>query len=359
MEETSRGPLPIRHSFFHEKGIFHISWMTGALIFLVLSGLAIWLFQFSVTTQVSVLLHTALGIALFIPFTLWQLSHWWASRKAPRSFRKFSAYAGAWTMIVATASGFVLTWQAFFGFFISHFWDRVHLWSGIAAIPFLAYHLYPKARKAVAEGASENGGKKPANGQAGLPLPDFRPGRRHLWAMASATAGLLIVATGVLAGIYSAYAPDFSHYKLPDDYKMPYGPNPFAPSMAMTARGGPVAPELLAGSKSCGKAGCHLCEEAKNEIEALRGEREFRLTEIDVSLDPVLHRDLARRGKRVGHILIGIHPQAREGDVSAVRDCRLGDLFTARLCSTPNLIFIRQDQPLHGHAPRGLPHAPS
>ena len=257
MEETSRGPLPIRHSFLHEKGIFHISWMTGALIFLVLSGLAIWLFQFSVTTQVSVLLHTALGIALFIPFTLWQLSHWWASRKAPRSFRKFSAYAGAWTMIVATASGFVLTWQAFFGFFISHFWDRVHLWSGIAAIPFLAYHLYPKARKAVAEGASENGGKKPANGQAGLPLPDFRPGRRHLWAMASATAGLLIVATGVLAGIYSAYAPDFSHYKLPDDYKMPYGPNPFAPSMAMTARGGPVAPELLAGSKSCGKAGCH------------------------------------------------------------------------------------------------------
>ena len=81
MEETSRGPLPIRHSFLHEKGIFHISWMTGALIFLVLSGLAIWLFQFSVTTQVSVLLHTALGIALFIPFTLWQLSHWWASRK--------------------------------------------------------------------------------------------------------------------------------------------------------------------------------------------------------------------------------------------------------------------------------------
>ena len=45
-----------------------------------------------------------------------------------------------------------------------------------------------------------------------------------------------------------------------------------------------------------GKAGCHLCEEARNEIEAVRRERSFDLTEVDVSLDPALHR---RYGERI------------------------------------------------------------
>jgi glutaredoxin len=45
-----------------------------------------------------------------------------------------------------------------------------------------------------------------------------------------------------------------------------------------------------------GKAGCHLCEDARKEIEALRTERNFNLKEVDVSLDPVLHR---RYGERI------------------------------------------------------------
>jgi glutaredoxin len=45
-----------------------------------------------------------------------------------------------------------------------------------------------------------------------------------------------------------------------------------------------------------GKAGCHLCEDARDEIEAVRRERQFDLTEVDVSLDPVLHR---RYGERI------------------------------------------------------------
>jgi hypothetical protein len=45
-----------------------------------------------------------------------------------------------------------------------------------------------------------------------------------------------------------------------------------------------------------GKAGCHLCEEARAEIESVRRRRPFALTEVDVSLDPVLH---ARYGERI------------------------------------------------------------
>ena len=45
-----------------------------------------------------------------------------------------------------------------------------------------------------------------------------------------------------------------------------------------------------------GKAGCHLCEEARAVVEAVRAERPFALEEVDVSLDPVLNR---RYGERI------------------------------------------------------------
>jgi hypothetical protein len=51
-----------------------------------------------------------------------------------------------------------------------------------------------------------------------------------------------------------------------------------------------------------GKAGCHLCDEARAEIDAVRERRPFDLTEVDVSLDPVLH---ARYGDRIPVVLVG------------------------------------------------------
>jgi Cytochrome c554 and c-prime len=254
MEQSSHGPLPIRHSFIHERGFLRFNWISGTLIFLALTGLAIWLLPFSVPIQVSVLMHTVLGLLIVIPLTLWQLSHWLASRKTKRSFRKICAYTGFWTMAVVAASGLVLTWQAVFGLYISHLWDQLHLWSGIAALPFLGYHVWPHARKA---GENLQSGLNGLGADNQLPLPDFRPGRRHMWAVSGLAAVALVAVVGVITGIYRAYAPDFSSYKLPADYKMPYGKDPFAPSMAKTVHGGPVAPQLLAGSKSCGAAGCH------------------------------------------------------------------------------------------------------
>lgn len=51
-----------------------------------------------------------------------------------------------------------------------------------------------------------------------------------------------------------------------------------------------------------GKAGCHLCDDARAEIEAVRARRGFRLREVDVSLDPVLH---ARYGERIPVVVVG------------------------------------------------------
>jgi glutaredoxin len=44
-----------------------------------------------------------------------------------------------------------------------------------------------------------------------------------------------------------------------------------------------------------GKAGCHLCEEAREAIEAVRAERQFELREVDIALDPGLHRRFGER----------------------------------------------------------------
>ncbi len=39
-----------------------------------------------------------------------------------------------------------------------------------------------------------------------------------------------------------------------------------------------------------GKPGCHLCEDARAAVQAVAAGRRFDLEEVDVSLDPALHR---------------------------------------------------------------------
>ena len=45
-----------------------------------------------------------------------------------------------------------------------------------------------------------------------------------------------------------------------------------------------------------GKPGCHLCETARAVVERVRSDHEFELEEVDVTLDPLLHR---RYGERI------------------------------------------------------------
>jgi glutaredoxin len=45
-----------------------------------------------------------------------------------------------------------------------------------------------------------------------------------------------------------------------------------------------------------GKPGCHLCDRARAAVERVRAELPFELEEVDISLDPVLHR---RYGERI------------------------------------------------------------
>ena len=44
-----------------------------------------------------------------------------------------------------------------------------------------------------------------------------------------------------------------------------------------------------------GKAGCHLCDDARAVVDRVRAERPFELEEVDVALDPVLLREYGER----------------------------------------------------------------
>ena len=44
-----------------------------------------------------------------------------------------------------------------------------------------------------------------------------------------------------------------------------------------------------------GKPDCHLCEDAFQAIERVRRDREFELREVDITLDPGLHREYGER----------------------------------------------------------------
>jgi len=44
-----------------------------------------------------------------------------------------------------------------------------------------------------------------------------------------------------------------------------------------------------------GKPGCCLCDDAKETIAAVRDHHSFELREVDVSLDPGLHREYGER----------------------------------------------------------------
>jgi glutaredoxin len=50
-----------------------------------------------------------------------------------------------------------------------------------------------------------------------------------------------------------------------------------------------------------GKAGCCLCDEAKEALNEVRADREFDLEEVDVSLDPALHN---RYGERIPVVVV-------------------------------------------------------
>ncbi|MCH7526646.1 MAG: cytochrome b/b6 domain-containing protein [Planctomycetes bacterium] len=113
----------------------------GLLIFETLTGLSIYLLPFSRFNEFGVLIHTVLGVLAVVPFGLYLAQHWWRRFRGNFNHFQLLGYFSAAALVFLFASGFVLTWQAFFGVRISYFWDLIHIIFGFVFIAALGTHL--------------------------------------------------------------------------------------------------------------------------------------------------------------------------------------------------------------------------
>ena len=216
--------------------------VSGLLVFETLTGLSIYLLPFSVSNQVMVLLHTAIGLVFLVPFAWYQIRHWRLYQPRRMSHVKLTGYFAMGATIVAIVSGLVLTWQAVFQTRISYGWDLMHIVATFALIASVLPHVVVLIVRAA----------RPENGALTAPI---LAGAKRFGMGTLIVAAPLFVAVALLAW---AYEPPALVNELPADYSYVYGPDrPFAPSLARTSTGDAFDSRSLGGSESCGTSGCH------------------------------------------------------------------------------------------------------
>ena len=207
----------------------------AALLFEAGSGLVITFAPFHAAVQWSVILHTAIGALTLLPLAWYCTVHWWDYRHWAFSHVVVLGYVALLGLAVCAASGMVVTWQGMFGIKTSAVWRQVHLVSTFVTLGGLVPHLFFVALKAFKGEASA-------------------AARAYLWQ----TGVVAIVGLAAASGLSFRYSGTKYANKFPADYSYLYGTNrPFAPSLAKTDTGGAFDARSLAGSKSCGTAGCH------------------------------------------------------------------------------------------------------
>jgi hypothetical protein len=207
----------------------------AALLFETVTGLLVTFAAFGAVVQWGLLAHTVVGLGVLVPLTVYTLFHWLDYKRYKLSDAVLLGYVGAVALLVCAASGLVVTWQGLFAPAMAPLWRNVHLWSTYAVL---------------------------ATGLAHIVLVVVRRRREHRTPAALRTTIQAAVATAILlllvVGLDRWYPGQRYVNAFPDDYSFLYGEDrPFAPSLARTATGGALDPESLAGSETCGTAGCH------------------------------------------------------------------------------------------------------
>jgi hypothetical protein len=207
----------------------------AALVFEAVSGLAITFSPFHPSIQWSVIIHTVVGVAMVLPLAAYMVNHWRDYRTYAASHITVLGYLGLAALGLCAVSGLVVTWQGLFGSRTTPFWRQTHLITTLVTLGAVLPHVGFSLLKARQDGA------RPAAGAYLLP-----------------TLAALVVGLPAIAGMTLAYSGRRYANQFPPDYSYLYGTNrPFAPSLAKTDTGGAFDAESLAGSLSCGTAGCH------------------------------------------------------------------------------------------------------
>jgi len=232
-----------------------LAWLSmAALMVEIVTGFAITLVHFHAVVEWGVLLHTVLGAATLLPIAWYLAVHWDDYRRYAMSHVVLLGYVALVGLVVCSISGLVVTWQGLLGTRMSPLWRNVHLVSGIVVLLTMGVHLVaPLARALRGEQA--------------------RPARRMLGYSGAA----IVVGTLVMFGLAAGYPGTVYVNEFPEDYEFLYGEDrPFAPSLARTETGGAFDSRTLAGSETCGTAGCHdqiLAEWKPQRIQSIMAEQ--------------------------------------------------------------------------------------
>ncbi len=207
----------------------------GLLLFETVSGLLITFGPFHAAVQWSIIVHTIAGLIALVPIAWYILSHWLDYRRYNLTDTVLLGYVGTLALLVCLVSGVVVTWQGALGFKTSALWRALHLYSTFAVLlPGLVHVLLVLLRDRRRTVASE-------------------AGKLAGWTLAATAVGIATI--GALTALYPGERYD---NQFPEDYSYYYGEDrPFAPSLATTETGGALDSDSLAGSASCGTAGCH------------------------------------------------------------------------------------------------------
>ncbi|HEU5054193.1 MAG TPA: hypothetical protein VFT78_13830 [Hanamia sp.] len=218
-------------------------WVMALLLFELISGLIIYFASFSLTSQALVILHTALGLVLIVPYLLYQLRHWKIYRNNKLTQHKLIGYIAMVMAVTAILTGLILTYEAVFSTRINYLWDKIHVIATFAfllsALPHVGLLLIRNYKSAVSRRNYSNlKSEKIFGSHVGLVLT------------------LLIAFVALF--VYG-YTPVEFKNKFPADYQFTYGKDkPFEPSLANTVNAEAIDARLLGNSKSCMSSGCHL-----------------------------------------------------------------------------------------------------
>ena len=187
----------------------------GFLLFETVTGLAIYLLEFSVANQFGVLLHTVFGVLMTLPVGWYLGQHWWRRWRGNLNHYQLLGYVSFAAVLALTVSGFILTAQAWFGMRISYGWDLVHIVVSFVLIGGLGAHLVTLIFRRINQEAARQ---------------EIRKAYRIclVWTV-STSAGLSVLWAGLALGHRTPSIND----AFPADYNFAYGiDRPFAPSLA-------------------------------------------------------------------------------------------------------------------------------
>jgi hypothetical protein len=185
----------------------------GLLIYGLLSGLGIRYMDFGVTVQLSVIVHTLVGLLGLLPLLWFAVQHWRCRHYSGIDYFQITANVALLVLLFCLFSGLVLAWQAGFRDRIDYDWRSAHLVTSLLVFGLLGGHLLFQA-----------------GGVSGKWTTETRSNHLGYWVIPITIVALLFVGTWGWS-LTRTTVP--SEIAFPEDYDWQFGDDrPFAPSLA-------------------------------------------------------------------------------------------------------------------------------